>query len=269
MREREVKSTRPSSATPAPYAYGGLANRGGERAAGRATRAAAASGNFGRERELASAPGQASVSFGDVRVHPEERSSVASRPRLRVREFGVGAPGALTLGARPDKSLREESELQDQSANVATFGATASGVHMEVEAEGVYTSTEFPNGFKWTQTIDTNHPLGGTTSPYVDPRPNDDAKPFYWTDAEQTTYPTRFIDFPNRPTPASGTTTWDATLCLNGVDETTKSVTAFDCLSYGFSVDSAGAVAQHGLVSSSGSAHRSTLKSEFPDWTFK
>jgi len=34
------------------------------------------------------------------------------------------------------------------------------------------------------QMVDTNRPLGGATSPYIDPRPNDDTEPFYWTDAE-------------------------------------------------------------------------------------
>ena len=32
----------------------------------------------------------------------------------------------------------------------------------------------------------TNRPLGGNTSPYIDPRPNDDTLPFYWTTPEDT-----------------------------------------------------------------------------------
>jgi hypothetical protein len=125
---------------------------------------------------------------------------------------------------------------------------------MEADAQNVFASPEYPDGFKWTQTIDTNAPAGGATSPYVDPRPNDDAKPFYWTDAEHAAHPTHFIDFPKRPAPATGTTTWDATLCLNGVNEATKTVTTFDCITYGFSRDSSGAITRHGTGTSWGSA---------------
>jgi hypothetical protein len=39
-------------------------------------------------------------------------------------------------------------------------------------------------GLRWIQMIDTNDPAGGNTSPYIDPRPNDDDLPFYWTEQE-------------------------------------------------------------------------------------
>jgi hypothetical protein len=246
MRERQVRpSTAPAAAPARP-------ERGGR--------------DGGRRQPVSAGP--AAVPFSDLPVHPHEPVRPAPQPRIRVRSFEAGARGAAG-GPLPDKSVREESELQDQSAKVATFATKADGVQMEVDAEGVFTSAEFPDGFKWTQTIDTNVPLGGTTSPYVDPRPNDDTKPFYWTDTEHAANPTKFIDFPKRPAPATGTTTWDATLALNGVDESTKTVTMFDALTYGFSRDSTGTVTKRGPGSSSGGAHRSTLASEFPDWTFK
>jgi hypothetical protein len=140
---------------------------------------------------------------------------------------------------------------------------------MEAEANGVFSSPEYADGFKWTQTITTNVPLGGATSPYVDPHPNDDAKPFYWTDAEQNAHPTTFTDHPGRPAPASGVTDWAAVLCLNGVNESTKTCTAVDCIGYGFSRTPPGTVTQHGGSSVSSAAHRSVLASEFGDWTFK
>jgi hypothetical protein len=194
---------------------------------------------------------------------------------MGIRRFGfegssVGVGGAAPLlRGVPDKSLREGDEKQDQNASLTSITSKTAGLRIEVEATGVTSSPEFPDGFKWTQTIDTNDPMGGTTSPYVDPRPNDDGKPFYYTDAEQVAFPTTFVDNPSRPAPASGTTTWDAILCLNGVDESAKIVTAFDCLTYGFSRDSTGAVTLHGLASASFGAHQATLGSEFSGWTFQ
>ncbi len=59
------------------------------------------------------------------------------------------------------------------------------------------------------QMVDTNVPLGGTTTPYIDPRPNDDTLPFYWTASEMTTYTDatagtiNFNDASSRPKPAN------------------------------------------------------------------
>jgi hypothetical protein len=188
------------------------------------------------------------------------------RPSIALRRFEA-APASAAAG---DKSEEEgEGAMQDQSASVTAYTFIRNGVRMEVEAPNVYSSPTYPDGFKWTQTITTNAPLGGATSPYVDPHPNDDAKPFYWTDAEQIAHPTTFIDHPQRPAPPTGMTDWDAVLCLNGVDESTKNVTAFDCIGYGFSRGPGGAVTQHGGKSVSSGGHRSVLASEFGDWTFK
>ena len=230
--------------------------------------------------------------FSRLRIYPGERADASPGgedgrepvafaaqepvlPRLRVKHFATESPQPHHLAfpqpdsaARPDKSIAELSEFQDQSTSLTSFTKTAEGVGIVVEANGVSSTTEHPDGFKFTQTIDTNVPLGGASSPYVDPRPNDDAKPFYWTDAEQAANPTTFRDFPKRPAPASGTTNWDATLALNGVNEATKTVTAYDALTYGFSRDSAGTVTTREPKSTSTGAHRTILASEFPGWTF-
>jgi len=62
----------------------------------------------------------------------------------------------------------------------------------------------------WLQVINTNLPLGGPTTPYLDPRPNDDSLPFYWTTAEQaarsTTSSVTFEDFATRTKSALATT---------------------------------------------------------------
>ncbi|MFZ5760104.1 MAG: hypothetical protein ACOY32_10820 [Thermodesulfobacteriota bacterium] len=189
-------------------------------------------------------------------------------PRIALRRFAPDYPApALRL---PDKSTSESTGDQDQSTSLTSFAAEARGVGIEVEISGGGSDPDYPDGYRWTQTIDTNVPLGGTTSPYVDPRPNDDTKPFYWTDAEAAARPTTFIDHPSRNPPASGVTTWDAVLSLNGVNGTT--VTRLDSLAYGFSVNSAGTVTpNHPTTPGSGpvATHRSTLTAEFPGWTFR
>lgn len=192
-------------------------------------------------------------------------------PRMRVKNFS--APETTTDTGnrfpRPDKSTTVSSGDQDQSTSLTSFATEIRGVGIQMEVIGATCNTTYPDGYRWTQTIDTNVPLGGTTSPYVDPRPNDDTKPFYWTDAEFAARPTTFIDHPSRNAPASGSTTWDAVLSLNGVNGTTA--TRLDTMSYGFSIDSSGTVTAHYPVTpASGltSTHRSTLASEFGGWTF-
>ncbi len=69
--------------------------------------------------------------------------------------------------------------------------------------------------FVWVQIIDTNVPLGGTTSPYVDPRPNDDTYPFYWRVADEgAAGRLDFSDSPSRECPCLGNVTWHAELYL-------------------------------------------------------
>lgn len=71
----------------------------------------------------------------------------------------------------------------------------------------------------YVQIISTNLPLGGSTSPYIDPRPNDDNLPFYWTTAEQaanaTSKTVAFSDFSKRDSSELSSTnpiTWNANL---------------------------------------------------------
>jgi hypothetical protein len=160
----------------------------------------------------------------------------------------------------------------DQRASVTNFEDRVFGVEIEVEAKDIQQYDEFPDGFRWTQTVRTNarHPDCTKTSPYVDPCPNGDDKPFYWTDAEEKQHKNSFYDWPHRPTPKTGVTDWDATLCLMGVDEKNKSVKPFDCLNYGWSLDAQGDLKMRRPVStfSNYGEHRSTLESEFPDWYF-
>jgi hypothetical protein len=188
-----------------------------------------------------------------------------------VRDFSAAQP-SLAMGepvrGLPDKSFEESAGDQDQSTKVAAFDATAQGVSIQIASEGTAATADFPDGFRWTQVIDTNAAKAGATSPYVDPHPNDDTKPFYYTDAEEKSFPNLFTDSPGRSAPATGTTTWKATLGLDGVNEAKKNVKGFAYLTYGFSIDTAGKVTTSAPVATTGASHRSQLKAEFADWNF-
>jgi hypothetical protein len=191
-----------------------------------------------------------------------------------VRDFGSQLPGDLVSTAqtmRRDKSTEESPGDQDQSISASTFNGTLKGVKIRVDGQGCYTSTDFPDGFRWTQVIDTNDPLHGAAAPYVDPQPNDDTKPFYWTDAEEAASPCQFRDFPSRNPPAAGTTYWQATLGLNGVNAATKTVTGMAYLTYGFSIDNTGTVTTRPPVpagDADAANHRYELTGEFGNWSF-
>ena len=105
--------------------------------------------------------------------------------------------------------------------------------------------------YRWVQFIDTSHPLGGTTNPYVDPRPNDDpvgaSLPFYWTNAERGTAGVGttaggdilFSDSPRRVLEHG--TTWLGNLYLADYEATggtggSKKITIFDGVQYGFKI---------------------------------
>lgn len=197
-------------------------------------------------------------------AEPSGVPASAGRPRISIREVGL----ATRPATGPDKSTSEGSGEQDQSMDTPSVAKESRGLGITVEMSGATSSAAHPDGYHWTQTIDTNVPLGGSTSPYVDPRPNDDTLPFYWTAAEAAARPTTFEDHPSRAVPASGVTRWEATLALNGVHKAKKVVKLYDCIRYGFTLDSAGKVTLIAPKSAAGTTHRSTLAGEFSDWTF-
>jgi hypothetical protein len=193
----------------------------------------------------------------------------APQPHFDLGAFAPErSPGAFA--GMPDKSETEiESEETDQNIDVGTFAARRGGVRIVGEVSGGFSSADFPDGLKFTQTIETNAPLRGATSPYVDPHPNDDSKPFYWTDVQQRRYPTTFKDHPWRyPPTGSAAKYWQATLALNGVDEANKTVTGFDYITYGFILDAAGDVKMNYPANVDGENHRQTLANEWSGWTF-
>ena len=109
--------------------------------------------------------------------------------------------------------------------------------------------------YRWIQEINTNKPLGGTTSPYIDPRPNDDKGiplPYYWTDPEVINkytngnnvfgdYDLQFRDFPSRR--CTQFVTWRADLFLVSENYFTDpqgdplhTITIYDGVAWGFNL---------------------------------
>ncbi len=93
--------------------------------------------------------------------------------------------------------------------------------------------------FNYVQTIRTNVPLGGATSPYNDPQPPDDNLPFYWTNAELPSYTNQNgynVIFSDQPTRLmQNGTTWQAELSVVGMDSTGNYV-PITTITYGFSI---------------------------------
>ncbi|MEO8108810.1 MAG: hypothetical protein ABI594_02205 [Ginsengibacter sp.] len=220
--------------------------------------------------ELQSPHSSSAFNFNNVSIfsnRPGAKNELQS-PKIKVAGF---SSLLKNLSAEKNKSKSRSTEDQDQSAVVTAFAATATGVDINAEVVDGSSSPDYPDGLRWTQTIITNVEKGGPLLPapveYVDPKPNDDAKPFYWTDAEEAGSPGKFHDAPSRKPRAAGTLNWDAILSINGVNG--KSVERFDSIGYGFSVDSAGNVTTREPVSPANvGSHISTLGSEFPGWTF-
>ena len=209
--------------------------------------------------------------------------SAPVRPPPRIRSVSLAPGPAATrpdfasLSIFPaDKITQRGKAKADQSIGGVNISPTAKGLDITAEAENVYTSNEFPDGFRWVQTVTTNDPsntpVGAPLLPapttYVDPLPNDDTKPFYWTDAEEAQNVAHFHDAPGRPAHPTGTIVWSAILSLAGVNG--KNVTIFDSMTYGFSRASNGTVTLDGPGSQGDiSSQLAALGTEFPTWTFK
>ena len=214
-------------------------------------------------------PGRAGHALDRISILPPGRRNDGTGTVPRIGPVSVGPH--RTAGTGRDKSVSPTDGDQDQSVGSTALAPTATGVSIRVDAVGLTSTPDYPDGFRWTQTIVTNVRRGASllAAPvsYVDPDPNDDAKPFYWTDAEEARRLGVFTDAPSRKPRSGGTVVWDAVLSLNGVSG--HDLTRFDSMTYGFSVDSAGAVTSRGPSSSGGVAdHLATLRSSFPGWTF-
>jgi len=71
---------------------------------------------------------------------------------------------------------------------------------------------------------------------HIDPFPNDDTEPFYYTAAERARFGLRFLDNPSRPCPAlcPGGTIFDT--YLTSFNAATKTATVYDGWEWGYRV---------------------------------
>ncbi len=154
-------------------------------------------------------------------VHEVARRAPARRamPRIRVGRFAAGSRRAIRGITGYDKNVGPVPEKEDQAARQKSFAATARGVSIEVAMDRAYCSEDYPDGFRWVQTVTTNDPswtavgapLKSPPVTYVDPKPNDATTPL----PPPRTRPSAANPAPRRrrrprrpappPTPSSGT----------------------------------------------------------------
>jgi hypothetical protein len=101
---------------------------------------------------------------------------------------------------------------------VLKYKNTGDGVQIELGFKATRNSKY--TDYNWVQTVRTDHPLGGTSQTYNDPRPNDDNLPFYYTNSElagqkntSRGYNVEFYDSPHRDASNSW---WKGELSLVG-----------------------------------------------------
>jgi hypothetical protein len=172
-----------------------------------------------------------------VRLRPLERiTPSAALVELTTTGFpeigfasGGNAPGTLTV--------------TDYQARIASL--SSAGGRLQVNyARGA----SVPSGtqLRWIQVIDTNQPLGGSTSPYLDPRPDTDNLPFYYDDVPpglseydiekfSTDSTLSFSDFSRRTFSGALTSPiqWTAKLYLTEFDRPNESILIRDGIQWG------------------------------------
>ncbi len=123
----------------------------------------------------------------------------AAYPDLTVTNGGV--PGRFSIGN------------YSAAWNGTNGGAQFGGLYNQTANIGANSSLNF------IQIVNTNAPLGGAASPYIDPQPNDDNLPFFWTRPEAAGLgnlnTVRFDDFSTRSQGrllAANPVTWQASL---------------------------------------------------------
>lgn len=146
------------------------------------------------------------------------------------------------------------------AAGTAWGGADLRGGYKETDAAAA--AAAGCAQLRWIQTITTNKPARGCTSPYVDPWPNPDgSSPYYWDDTDATSGADYgidgrrnsngkdlwFEDLPSR-SKAGAPVDWCAVLCLTCVKADGTNV-PIACFSWGFTIAADGTVTKKDATS--------------------
>jgi hypothetical protein len=178
-------------------------------------------------------------------LNPDPFVYLASTPAIMQSELAAEFPG-FTFNFSPPALPTLSGALAVNNylcTSVATHngGANLTAVYTRAETDPTIADLRF------IQLVDTSRPNGGTTTPYIDPRPNDDTLPFYWSTANDTnsffgnktatTY--RFNDNPSRTgIPNGELITWRGTLMLASFvdDGSNTTVNVYDGLQWGWNL---------------------------------
>jgi RHS repeat-associated protein len=141
----------------------------------------------------------------------------------------------------------------------STSTATSGGLNIQVNYNGIEPSSDID----FMQTVTTNLPAKGASSPYNDPQPADDNKPFYYTDSEKTSYSDKlgkdliFIDSPVRPNSKEGTT-WSGELSVTKKSDGVHSIA--ETLNYGFEIKNGKSILSPIIVQPASDFQKKTLE---------
>lgn len=140
----------------------------------------------------------------DITVVPPTQANTISWTLLTVggKKYNVNLI-ALTDVASADQAVQDALKAQFPSWTFTYSDADALDGNLIVNRYLASASSPFGGGLldatyvvgngdpvvanlRWIQLVTTNAPLNGAVSPYIDPVPNDDTLPFYWTTPEDT-----------------------------------------------------------------------------------
>src|SRR5262245_16847810 len=162
--------------------------------------------------------------------------------------------------------------------NPVSFKEAFNAVSLEAEADDLDSfDRDYPDGFRWVQTVITNDPLEGKQPESVDPGRSKLPEPFYYRYLPNVREPGKFDDTVRRSVPAAGKTTeWNATLTLVAVDLKHKWMEAHDIRTYGFKLSLRKGMRDVGNVElvypkpdwHALGKHAAIVKLEYPAWTF-
>ena len=205
--------------------------------------------------------GTASLSWSaDYAISIDGNAVVRVTPTTTLSSAGFDT--SLITSAYPGWTVTKSAAAPGGAIAQTLYEAGWSGGGGGAKFEADYLQTDVVAAGKqlhYLQVIRTNDPLNGAVSPYIDPKPNDDNLPFYWTSNEVATRSSsrtvHFTDFSKRD-PATLTSTnpitWNADLYQVEYDSANSAVTVRDGISWGWKMQPATVGSAKGVFSGPG-----------------